>query len=185
MTKYVLAAVTLAAFTGMSFAQTPAAAPAPVPAAVVEAPKPFADAAKLFEAPAASITEMHGKVRSMIEKGLAESRTGYAKVKSAADETAVAVEASFATAKTGVLEINAKAFEALRASAEANFDFARSAIAAKSVSDLVALQSEFARKQIERLTGQTKEIGALAQKVANDTVEPIKAQVAKTFKAAS
>ena len=162
-----------------------AVAPAPVPAAVVEAPKPFADAAKLFEAPAASITEMHGKVRSMIEKGLAESRTGYAKVKSAADETAVAVEASFATAKTGVLEINAKAFEALRASAEANFDFAKSAIAAKSVSDLVALQSEFARKQIERLTGQTKEIGALAQKVANDTVEPIKAQVAKTFKAAS
>lgn len=158
---------------------------APAPVVVAAAPKPAAEVAKIFEAPAASLTEMHGKVRSMIEKGLAESRTGYAKAKSVADETAVAVEASFATAKTGALEINAKAFEAMRATAEANFDFAKSVIAAKSLSDVVALQGEFARKQIEWLTGQTKEIGALAQKVANDSVEPIKAQVAKTFKAAS
>ncbi len=47
MKKYILAAVTLAAFTGMSFAQTPAAAPAPVPAAAktaapVKAAKPAA-----------------------------------------------------------------------------------------------------------------------------------------------
>ena len=34
------------------------------------------------------------------------------------------------------------------------------------------------------LTGQTKELGALTQKVANDTVEPLKAQAAKSFKTA-
>ena len=43
---------------------------------------------------------------------------------------------------------------------------------------------EFARKQIDAITGQTKEIGALAQKVATETAEPIKEQVAKTFKIA-
>ena len=45
----------------------------------------------------------------------------------------------------------------------------------------MALHSEFARKQIETMSGQTKAFGELAQKVATESVEPIKAQVAKTF----
>ena len=40
-------------------------------------------------------------------------------------------------------------------------------------------------EQIETLTGQTKEFAALAQKIATDSAEPIKTQVAKTFKIAS
>jgi hypothetical protein len=45
MKKYILAAVTLAAFTGMSFAQTPAAAPAAAPAKT-EKPAPKKEAKK-------------------------------------------------------------------------------------------------------------------------------------------
>ena len=54
----------------------------------------------------------------------------------------------------------------------------------KTVADYVTLHSEFTRKQFETLTGTTKEISALAQKVATDSVEPIKAQVVKTLKIA-
>jgi phasin len=156
-----------------------AAEPTPVPAA------PIADVAKMLQAPAASITDMQDKVRTMIEKGLAETRANYSKAKTVADEASSALETSFATAKTGVVEINVKALEALRASAEANFDFVKSILGAKTVADYVTLQGEFARKQIEMLTGQGKELGALARKVATNSVEPIKAQVAKTFKIAS
>jgi phasin len=143
------------------------------------------EVAKMFEAPAKSMTEMQEKMRAMIEKGIAETRGVYTKAKSAADETNSALEASFVTAKTGAVEINSKVLEALRASADANFDFVKSILGVKSIADYVTLHSEFARKQIETLTGQTKEIAALAQKVATDSAEPIKTRVAKTFKIAS
>ncbi len=94
------------------------------------------------------------------------------------------MEVSFAAAKDGALAIHAKAFEALRVNADANFDFLRAVFGAKTLSDVITLQTEFARKQVETMTGQTKDFGALTQKAMADAVEPIKEQVAKSFKIA-
>jgi phasin family protein len=56
--------------------------------------------------------------------------------------------------------------------------------AVKSLPDLITLQTEFARKQVETITGQSKDFRALAQKAMADAVEPIKEQVARSFKLA-
>jgi hypothetical protein len=53
---------------------------------------------------------------------------------------------------------------------------------AKSFSDFVELSTAHARKQFEVLTTQSKELAALAQKVATDTAEPVKESVNKAFK---
>ena len=136
---------------------------------------------KLAAAPAAEIQQ---NFRSALEKGVVESRAAFAKAKTAADETASAFEVSFAAAKDGALAINAKALEAMRANADANFDFWKAMLSVKSLPDLLALQTEFARKQVETMTSQTKDFGAMAQKAMADAVEPIKEQVAKSFKIA-
>ena len=136
---------------------------------------------QLAAAPAAEIQQ---SFRSALEKGVVESRAAFAKAKTAADETASAFEVSFAAAKDGALAINAKALEAMRANAGANFDFWKAMFAVKSLPDLITLQTEFARKQVETMTSQTKDFGVLAQKAMADAVEPIKEQVAKSFKIA-
>jgi phasin len=141
-------------------------------------------AAKDAFAAALPVEEIQQSFRSALEKGVAESRAAFAKAKTAADETASAFEVSFAAAKDGALAINAKAFEALRANADANFDFLKAVFAARSLSDVITLQTEFARKQVETMTSQTKDLGALTQKAMADAVEPIKEQVAKSFKIA-
>jgi phasin len=164
----------------VAVSSAPSAVEAPAPSASA----PVSEAAKAFEAPAASLTELQSDLRSVVEKGLAESREAYARAIAAADEAAGAVESSLAAAKAGVVAINAKALEALRANVDANFDFVKSVFAVKNVADYVALQGEFTRKQIDAITGQSKEIGALAQKLATEAAEPIKEQVAKTFKIA-
>jgi phasin len=128
------------------------------------------------------VEEIQQSFRSALEKGVAESRAAFAKAKTAADETASAFEVIFAAAKGGALAINAKAFEALRANADANFNFLKALFAAKSLSDVITLQTEFARKQVETMTSQTKDFGALTQKAMADAVEPIKEQVAKSLK---
>ena len=135
-------------------------------------------------AAAEAVGEVQQNVRAVLEKGVVETRAAWIKAKTAVDEAASAFEISFAAAKDGALAINAKALEALRVNADANFDFLMSAIAAKSLSDLIGLQAAFARKQVEAMTGQTKDFGALAQKAMTETVEPIKEQVAKSFKVA-
>ena len=150
-------------------------------APVALAPQPIAAPAPLIAAPAASSGEFPGALRASVEKTLDQSRAAYAKAKAVADESAAALETSYAAARAGVAAINAKAFDTLRANVEANFDFLKSSFAAASLADYVELQGEFARKQMDVVADQAKEIGALAQKAALDAVQPIKAQVAKTF----
>ena len=130
---------------------------------------------------AASPSEFPGALRASVEKGLVQSRAAYEKAKLVADESAAALETSYAAARAGVVAINAKAFDTLRANVEANFDFLKSSFAAATVADYFELQGEFARKQIDAATDQAKEIGALAQKAALDAVQPIKEQVARAF----
>jgi phasin len=139
---------------------------------------------KTVEAASAPIAEVQEKVRKAVEKSVADTRAAYAKAKAAAEEATGALEASCSTAAKGIVEFNTKAIEALRANAEANFDFLKSVISAKSLSEFVTLQSEHVRKQAEAITTQAKEMSALSQKVATESAEPIKSQVAKTFKLA-
>ena len=133
---------------------------------------------------AAPMAEVQQSFRNALEKSVIDPRAAFAKAKTAADEAASAFEVSFAAAKDGAVAINAKGFEALRANADANFDFLKAVFAAKSLSDVIALQTEYARKQVETFASQTKDLGALTQKAMADAVEPIKEQVAKSFKIA-
>ena len=157
----------------------------PATTAIVEAPAPSPpEFDKMIEAASAPVAEMRENMRKAVEKSVVGAREAYSKAKTAAEEATGALETSLAAAKSGIVEMNTKALDAMRVTVEANFDFARALIGAKSVSDYVAMQTEFARKQIEAVTGQAKELGALAQKVANDAAAPIKVQVAKSFKIA-
>jgi phasin len=154
---------------------------APMEVAVAAVSAAQATEAELAAAPAAEIQE---SLRGALEKGVVESRAVFTKAKIAADETVSAFEISFAVAKDSALAINAKAFEALRANADANFDFLKAVFGVKSLPDFITLQTEFARKQVETIASQATDLGALAQKALADAVEPIKEQVARSFKIA-
>jgi phasin len=166
------------------------AAPQTAPAAAAEplsevsTPTVAEAAAEVEEAVVEPVAGMQESVRAAFEKGVAESRAAFVKAKVSADEAANALEQSFTAAKDGVIAINAKALEALRANTEANFEFMKASFAVKSLADLVALQSEFTRKQVDAMTGQAKDIGALTQKTVADAIEPLKDQMAKSFKIA-
>jgi hypothetical protein len=147
------------------------------------APAPSASA-QMFGAPAATLVQIQDQLRAAAEKGLAETRSAYVKAKVAATEAVDALETSYAAARAGVVAINAKALESLTANVEANFDFVKSAFAVGGFADYVALQSAFASARLDAVAGQAKAIGELAQKTAVDSLEPIKAQVAKSFKLA-
>ncbi len=148
----------------------------------VEAAK--AETAEIVSAQKEVAHQLRANVRVMVEKGLVEARAKYAKAKSAAEETSHAVEASYGAAQKGVIAFNVKAIEAVKAGAAANFDLFASLAGAKTLSELVTLNTEFARKRFEDASARGKELAELARKVADEASAPIKAHVAKSFKVA-
>ena len=153
--------------------------PAKAPATVIpmfEMPKfdiPSFEMPK-FEVPAA--------FREFAEKGVAQTKDAYEKMKAAAEEGTQMLETCYSTASKGSTEYGQKMIEIARTNTNATFDFIESLFGVKSPSDLVELTTAHSRTQFEALTAQGKELTALAQKVATDTAEPIKSGVEKAMK---
>ena len=125
--------------------------------------------------------EMPAAFREFAERGVAKAKDTYEKMKAAAEEATDVLETTYSTATKGASDYGLKVIETARINTNAAFDFASELITAKTLSEVIELSSAHARKQFEALTAQSKELGALAQKVATETAEPIKNGVNKAF----
>jgi phasin len=136
-----------------------------------------------FELPNFEIPKMEipAAFREIAEKSVSQAKETYEKMKSAAEEATDVLEDTYATATKGVSDYGLKWIDAARENTNATFDFYTDLMTVKSFSEVVELSTAHARKQFEALTAQTKDLAALAQKVATDTAEPIKGSVTKAF----
>jgi phasin family protein len=75
--------------------------------------------------------------------------------------------------------------EIAQANIEAVFEIVRQLGSAKTPSEIIELWTTHARKQFEMLTEQTKELTAIGQKVAVESVGPLARSVSETFTKAS
>ena len=121
-------------------------------------------------------------IRAFAETGVSQAREGYAKFKEAAENGNGAIEAACQSASKGASTYTAKVLDLTKSNTEAAFDFAHELAGVKSVTAAFELWSSFAQKSFQTLTAQTKELAELSQKIATDTVEPIKASATKAFK---
>jgi phasin len=135
-----------------------------------------------FELPG---VETPAAFREIAEKGIAQAKVGYEKAKAAAEETIGVLERSYTVGSEGVAEYNRQVIEAARANINAGFEYALALLAAKSPTDVVEVSTAHAREQFQALTGQAKSLGALAQKLAKETAEPIQTGVTRAFQTAA
>jgi phasin len=126
--------------------------------------------------------EVPAAFREFAEKGVSQAKEHYEKMKTAAEEATDLLEGTYATASKGASEYGLKVIETARINTNATFDFVSEMMNVKTFSEFVELSTAHARKQFETLTTQSKELASLAQKVATETVEPVKESVSKAFK---
>ena len=129
--------------------------------------------------------EVPEQVRAFAEKGVSQARENYAKFKDAAESHNGAVEAVFASAHKGASEYTAKLMEFAKANTTASLDFAQELLGTKSPTEAMSLWSGHTRKQFETFSAQAKELSEIAQRVASETAEPIKASASKFYKPAA
>jgi phasin len=137
-----------------------------------------------FEMPSFEVPKMEipAAFREIAEKSVSQARETYEKMKSAAEEATDVLEDTFSTATKGASDYGLKVIEVTRANTNAAFDYFTELMTVKSFSEIVELSTAHARKSFEAATSQTKELAALAQKVATETAEPVKESVSKAFK---
>jgi phasin len=129
--------------------------------------------------------EVPEQMRAFAEKGVSQARDSYAKFKDVAETHNGTMEAVFSTASKGASEYSRKMMEMMKANTTATLDFAQELVGVKSPSEAMELWTSHAKKQFEALTVHGKELAELSQKIATETVEPIKANASKLFKSAA
>ncbi len=131
-----------------------------------------------FELPKMEVPEAFSE---FAEKGVAQAKDIYEKAKAVTEETTDVLKNIYATAAKGTTNYNLKIVEIARSNTNAAFDYANALLGVKSPSEFVELSAAHARKQLETLTDQTKELTALAQQLTTEISEPLKTGVTKAF----
>jgi phasin len=129
--------------------------------------------------------EVPEQMRAFAEKGVSQARDSYAKFKDAAETHNGTIEAVFTSASKGASAYSTKMLEFFKANTTASLDFAQELFGVKTPAAAMELWTSHARKQFETFSAQAKELTELGQKVATETVEPIKASAAKLYKPAA
>jgi phasin len=152
-------------------------------------PKGQQKSAPAFETPKFDIPsfdlpkmEIPAAFREIAEKSVSQAKDNWEKMKAATEEATDLLENSYSNAAKGAADYGLKLIETARVNTNSAFDFAGVLLTAKSLSEVVELSTSHARKQFETLTAQSKELTALAQKVAAETAEPLKAGVTSAFR---
>jgi len=109
----------------------------------------------------------------MTEESSAQAKEAYRKVKVLAGEAASIFKDTCAIAVQRATDYNRLVTEFARANASASFDYAVALFAAKSPSEVIALSTAHARRQLDAATEQARGLAALAQKTTAELAEPI------------
>ena len=134
------------------------------------------------EFPSFDTSKAADQVRAFAEKGIEQSKEAYAKLKTGAEEAQKALESSYEAAKSVGNDITLKTIAALRANSEASFAHLEALVGAKSLSEVIELQTAFVRRSVEKALEQTKELQAVTSKAAEDVSKPMKDVFEKAIK---
>jgi phasin len=113
------------------------------------------------------IYQIPNEVRDFAEKSVEQARKAFQGFAGAAQQAIGSVESKTASLQGGVKDVGAKAFGYAEANVNAAFDLAQKLVQAKDPQDVLRLQAEFVKTQVEAIQEQAKELGAALQKAAS------------------
>jgi len=123
------------------------------------------------------VTVLQENVRASTEKAITVFRGQYAEVKTMAETATSQLEDSMKAAQEGSRALGFKLFEIAKAQTQAHLDHAKTLAATKSLPELLTAQQSFLVAQIEMAQSRSKDVAALAGKVANDVTAPLRASL--------
>jgi hypothetical protein len=128
------------------------------------------------ETTSASTTETESEVRADVEDAVVDAPTAPVRHQALAN----AFEPDLAAARDSMVAVNVKVLQAFLTNAETSLDFLAALPSVKSLSELIALQSKFASKQVDALMRPAAEIGAMTQTTMVNTFGATRNQITRS-----
>ena len=112
------------------------------------------------------------QMRQFAEQSVEQARKAVDGFLTAAHKTAVTVENQASTAQSGAKDMRDKVMTLAEQNINNSFEFAQKLVRAKDIQEVMALQQEFLKSQMQAMQSQAKDIGAAATKAAMDSAKP-------------
>lgn len=110
------------------------------------------------------IFQIPNEVRDFAEKSVEQARKAFEGYAGAAHKAIGSFEATSSNFQTGAKDVSSKALGYAEANVNAAFELARKLLHAKDPQEVLSLQTEFVKSQVESIQAQAKELGAALQK---------------------
>lgn len=123
--------------------------------------------------------EIPTPIREIADKTVEQAKDVYNRFADAARQTQDLLAKSTEVFTTGAKEVNEKVFSFAQSNAKAGFEVATSLAKARDVKELLEIQTQFARNQIEAYTAQAQELSRILAEAAQKA-EPLAAAAAQT-----
>jgi phasin len=116
--------------------------------------------------------EIPPEMRVMAEKGVEQAKQAFDGFISAAHNAVNAFEGQAETARKGAKDVAEKAITFAGQNIASSFELAQQLVHAKDVQEVLRLQTEFIRRQMQVFTEQAKDLGESTSKVAREAAAP-------------
>jgi phasin len=104
------------------------------------------------------------EIRDFAEKSVEQARKAFEGFASAAQQALTSIDLTPLPLQAGAKEVSVKALSYAEANVKAAFDLAQKLVHAKDMEEVLRLQSEYVKNQLELIQQQTKELGSALQK---------------------
>jgi phasin len=116
--------------------------------------------------------ELPQDMRAFAEKSVEQAKQAFDGFISAAHQAVNAFEGQAESARKGARHVAEKAMSFAERNVANSFEFAQQLVRAKDIQELMRLQADFIRNQMQILTEQAKELGESASAAAKDATTP-------------
>jgi len=108
------------------------------------------------------------QMRQFAEQSVEQAKKAVDGFLTAAHKTAVTLENQTSTAQSGAKDMSQKVMGFAEQNINNSFEFAQKLVRAKDIQEVMALQQEFLKSQMQAMQAQAKDLGAAATKAAMD-----------------
>lgn len=112
------------------------------------------------------------QMRQFAEQSVEQARKAMDGFITAAQKAVTTMESHADTAKSSAKDVGTKAMGFAEQNVANSFEFAQKLVRAKDVQEVMALQQEYLKSQMQALTEQAKDLGSQATKAAMDSAKP-------------
>lgn len=112
------------------------------------------------------------QMRQFAEQSVEQARKAVDGFMTAAQKAVTTAETQAATAQSGAKDMSQKAMSFAEQNIANSFEFAQKLVRAKDAQEVMALQQEYLKSQMQAMQAQAKDLGTAATKAAMDSAKP-------------